>query len=974
MFPGEPRLQKKLRTTLCRGKTQDWPLVDGTDLDDLVSDVHAWLLENDPGPGGPGASSADEHPYLQVLCRYIITSYGFRAENNGIRNVILYPRWSRFRSENLLRLLDRDPPSRFEPRRFGTIPPLAAARQDRPVDARLNATLAEGGAAIQILSGMSGVGKTQIAAACALKQWADRKVDLLVWVNAGSRDAIIAAFGQAAAEVCGADPAGGEHAAQRFLAWLDRPDTPRWLIVLDDLTAQDDLIGLWPPANRNGRTVITTRRRDAALDGAGRARTDVGMFSPEEAADFLGGRLRHDSRRLEGAAALAEDLGHLPLALAQAAAYILDMPSLNCEAYRERLADRTTKLADLSPRAIPDDYRRSAAAALSLAVERADPDYPNGMPTRLLELASMVEPNGIPTGFYLHQAASRYFQTTTSSTGLSPRTAIANETEAVLSRLHRLSLLNWDGETVDVHSLVQRIVRDWFSPERHRRMAVVAADCLELSWQRLDLSAAVGAVLRASAARLRAEHDELLFEGGMHPLLMRIGISLGKWGRTGEAAAYFEALTALGEARLGRDDPDTLAAQVSHGSVLSEAHDFSGAVRVFDGLLERMVRVHGPTDIRTLWHRADLARLSGQMGFPDRAVEQYTSIVADAEDVLGAADAQVLKFKAELVGLRESAGAAADAAMTEDVRVEFERRSAESETAFSLRSSSANRLGADDPSAAVAALESLLSDMEDVFAPEYPNLFRVRSNLARWRGEAGDPARAAAELEVLVDDMDRALGAGHAQTIRVLVNLVIQRAEADDVEGAAAAFERFAADTEHAFGPMDVRTFSLLRVLFSRQGRARDRIAVAMLLGRWRFVVSRTPAPSDSEDGTRRSECVAVIRQGERRREISVGPLPVAYHDAMTDVLGRELAMRTSYRETMRGTSREGLEGFLALTRSGEDVTPESLQRLLRPDPDTARSVFEEFSGLVRRIAPELRRIAETAAVAGVPPRASGRD
>jgi hypothetical protein len=58
--------------------------------------------------------------------------------------------------------------------------------------------------------------------------------------------------------------AGVERDAARFLAWLRGIDR-RWLIVLDDLETPQDLDHLWPPSTRTGRTIVTTRRGDAAL-------------------------------------------------------------------------------------------------------------------------------------------------------------------------------------------------------------------------------------------------------------------------------------------------------------------------------------------------------------------------------------------------------------------------------------------------------------------------------------------------------------------------------------------------------------------------------------------------------------------------------------------------------------------------------------------------------------------------------------
>jgi len=116
----------------------------------------------------------------------------------------------------------------------------------------------------QVVAGLGGVGKTQLALGLAHRWWQQRRVDLLVWVAATSRTAVLTRYAQTAADVTGIedpdpDPDPGD-GAQRFLAWLTRTNR-RWLIVLDDLTDPADLQGLWPPVTAAGRTVVTTRRR-----------------------------------------------------------------------------------------------------------------------------------------------------------------------------------------------------------------------------------------------------------------------------------------------------------------------------------------------------------------------------------------------------------------------------------------------------------------------------------------------------------------------------------------------------------------------------------------------------------------------------------------------------------------------------------------------------------------------------------------
>jgi hypothetical protein len=84
---------------------------------------------------------------------------------------------------------------------------------------------------------------------------------------------------------------------------------------------------------------------------------------------------------------LAIDLGHLPLALAQATAYILDL-ALNCASYRVRLHNRRHRLADLIPdtASLPDERQATVSATWSMSIERANRLRPVGLARPLLEV------------------------------------------------------------------------------------------------------------------------------------------------------------------------------------------------------------------------------------------------------------------------------------------------------------------------------------------------------------------------------------------------------------------------------------------------------------------------------------------------------------------------------------------------------------------------------------------------------------
>ncbi|MFE7475746.1 NB-ARC domain-containing protein, partial [Streptomyces sp. NPDC057575] len=463
------------------------------------------------------------------------------------------------------------------PHQVGVLPPRAQSFQHRTEADQLRAAVDGGGTAVlaQVLTGTGGVGKTQLAADYARTAWDGGEVDVLVWISASSRSAITAGYAQAGVEVLAADPGDPEQAAEAFLAWLEPKagQKPcRWLVVLDDVADPADIRGWWPPASRHGRALVTTRRREAALTGAGRRRVTLGLFTPQEAVAYVTAVLAaHDRHEpTDQINHLAADLGHLPLALAQAAAYLIDT-DLTCASYRGLLANRIRRLADLLPEsgALPDDQSATLAATWSLSIERANQIRPVGLARPMLQLAAMLDPNGIPAAVLTSQPALVHLtghRAPIGTGGIHPPARVSAEDAALALRaLHRLSLIDHTPDTphqaVRVHQLIQRATRDTLTPDQHDRLARTAADTLTTAWPAIERDAALAQALRANTDVLTRTAEDALYRPDPHDVLFRIGKSLGQAGQAAAAAAHSHRLAETTGHRLGPDHPDTLAAR-----------------------------------------------------------------------------------------------------------------------------------------------------------------------------------------------------------------------------------------------------------------------------------------------------------------------------------------------------------------------------------------------------------------------------
>ncbi|WP_433920754.1 tetratricopeptide repeat protein [Streptomyces canus] len=665
------------------------------------------------------------------------------------------------------------------PHQVGVIPSRAGSFQNRAEATRLSAVLVGDGTspvscagralAGGVLAGMGGVGKTQLAADYARSAWQAGDLDVLVWTTASNATEAASGYVQAGIELLGAE---ASQAAGAFLAYLEpgphaRP--LRWLVVLDDVADPADLTGLWPPASPYGRTLVTTRRKDAALTNEYRRLIQVGLFTQDESLAYLTTALATRNRVEPDAqlAALADELGHLPLALSQAAAYLIDT-GINCTAYRALLADRATKLTDASPEALPDGQVHTAAAAWEVSVERANDLKPAGLARPLLQIAALLDSNGIPDTVLTSPPTLSYLSK------FSGRDQVTlDQARRAIRALYRLSLIDHTPtapqQAVRVHQLIQRTVRETLTPDQHEQITRTAADALLAVWPAIENDTALAQALRANTVALTAHAGSALLLPAMHYVLLQVGNSFGRAGQTTTAREYFARLTRTTTLQLGQDDPSTLSARSSLAWWRGEAGDPVGAAAALTELLDDSTRVLGPDNPDTLAIRYTLAHWRGEAGDPVGAAAALTELLDDSTRVLGPDNPHTLGTQSYLAHWRGEAGdpAGAAAAYAQVLKDRVRVLGPDHPDTIGTRSNLANWQGqAGDPAGAATAYAQLLKDRVRVLGPDHPDTIGIRYSLAHWRREAaGDPADAGTELSALLDDCMRVLGPAHPHTL-----------------------------------------------------------------------------------------------------------------------------------------------------------------------------------------------------------------
>jgi hypothetical protein len=660
-----------------------------------------------------------------------------------------------------------------KPVRLADPPPLLAGRDE--LLAELDTRLSGGGSGPRTvaLCGLAGAGKTSVALAYAKRHLAEVGV---AWQFAAEDPAVLAAgFGELAAQLGVRDVVDKRDPVTSVNGVL-AAFPAGWLLVFDNVLDRASVQEFLPPAG-DGRVLITTQNQNWPHGQA----LDVPVLNCEVSADFLVRRTGDPDRH--AAADLAGELGGLPLALEQAAAYI----QATGDSLAGYLALFRQRRIDLLHRGEPTEYGKTVATTWALAFGRLEESALGAV--GLLRLLACCAPDAVPLRLLLRPRPGLAGE-------LSPRLAAAllplleDELAAgdAIAALRRYSLIGPPaGGVVSLHRLVQAVTIDQTPGDLAGQWRQAAAALIEAaipadtdppeSWP------VCAALLPHARVALADDSDGVA----------RIANYVG-WSGSYAAARDLERRIADAVERvLGAEHPDTLRVRVDLAFWTGQAGDFAGARDQYAALLPACERVLGAEHPDTLKVRVDLATWAGWAGDPVAARDLLAGLLPVRERVLGPEHPDTLTTRAYLASLTGAAGAPA-AARDQFARLLPVRERVlgpEHPHTLAARQELARWTGqAGDPVAARDQFAALLPARERASGPEHPATLEARGDLARWTGQAGDPAAARDQLAALLPVGERVLGAEHRDTLDVRRNLAWWTGEMGDL---AAARDQYAA-------------------------------------------------------------------------------------------------------------------------------------------------------------------------------------
>jgi tetratricopeptide (TPR) repeat protein len=601
-------------------------------------------------------------------------------------------------------------------------------------------------------------GKTQIAAAFAEMLWHSGGIELVVWIQATSRDSVLSGYAAATAAVTGRDQASSsESVASQFLSWLG--ETKRsWLVVLDDLVGTANLDGLWPtgPAGR----VLVTSAGAAAIPSGIRV-VPVGAFSLREAVSYLSERLSDDPDKRHGAIELAQDLGLEPAALAQASAMIASSP-LSCREYRAQFVQRREQLAE-SPSALPS----AAAVTWTFSLGRAGQLAPDGSAQWVLALAALLDGHAIPQSVLVAPAADDFLA------GGSDVPPGSQRAGAALAALQRVGLLTVEQvtapPTIRISPVLQGALQAAMPESMRDQAATAVADALLQAWPEPELPGWPASGLRSCVATLRRITGDLLWDGGCHPVLVRAGDSLDRARLTEPAVDHWFDLASTAGRVLGGGHPDTILASERLAEAYLATGSADDAIPWFQWILDSLTDKLGPDhrDVIEARRRLGHALVAAQQA--PVAITVLERTVHQFERVCGPGHADTHGARHELAAAYLAAGQHAGAInLYRRTLADRERALGDlhAETITTRHGLADSYLASGRAKEAVAVYRRVVSDRERVLGPDHLDTLGARSNLGAAYQATGKTAAAELACEQAWAGYERVLGPRHPDTLR----------------------------------------------------------------------------------------------------------------------------------------------------------------------------------------------------------------
>ncbi|MCX0246012.1 FxSxx-COOH system tetratricopeptide repeat protein [Streptomyces drozdowiczii] len=640
------------------------------------------------------------------------------------------------------------------------------------------------GAGVVTLHGMSGVGKTQLAAEYVYRFGSE--YDVVWWVQADRR----ALYRQKLAEL--APELGlstGPEYGERLRAVRDslRRGDPHshWLLILDGADEPDQIWDLVPTGP--GHVLITSRNPEWSEHNSNLV--EVPVYRRDESVAFI----RRRAPRLTPAEAdqLAEALEDLPLLLDQTAGWLNDS-DLSVEEYIELLEGGI----DQDVVKVSADFPLAFQTAWSILLNKLRDTVPESVD--LLRLCSFFAPGSIPVRLLKEMPPGDLPEQVS---GLMSDPLLWNR---AINQLRQYSVVRLEshesvvdaasaGESIYMHRMVHQIVGHDMSEENRQefidvvRRALAAADPGRPTDTRLwPAYAEITPHLKwADVLKSTDPAVQTLVLNCLRYMYLsgeyRAGIKLGE-----------RALAAWREL-FGEDHPRIWELSYHYANLLRSVGDYAATEAIERAAVEHLRAKRGTHELEHLRAATGLAADLRGLGRYDEALEISSWVLAGYQELLGEQDSRTLNAQNNLATTLRLLGRYAEALELNGLTLDARRQLLRQRHAWTLYSeinyaTDLRLLGRYNEAFSLQNQSAQVH--RRVLGPDNPQTLRAEHNLALCHYRNGERTRAAELFTRVLERCERALGESDPLTMMFAASQSFFAREHGDIDQARAISEK----------------------------------------------------------------------------------------------------------------------------------------------------------------------------------------
>ena len=490
---------------------------------------------------------------------------------------------------------------------------------------------------VQAISGLGGVGKTQTAVEYCYRHYHDNQdYQFVFWIRSETEQELKSdLFDVARLLKLPFDESAPDTALPPLLQWFESSDG--WLLVFDNADTPD-LVAPYLPRNNRGHVLITSRAQ--MFDSLGMARPlEMPPLSTEEAVAFLiarTGKEKASDDETDAARELSDELGGLPLALEQAAAYILQL-RMPLRRYLELYRTQGVPLIE-KKHPVAADYHREADVPPSVATtwllnfEQVKKNSPAA--ADLLTVSSFLAPDEIPIRL-IAQGAENLGENLSGAVGSGgDGEQVAGE---LIAELAQFSLAGFDpnGASFSVHRLVQRVARDQLDGPRRDEWLERCVEAINAAFPSVEFQAwewcerIVPQILQFAAHLADGE----FVSGSAGRMCNQAAYYLSDRAQYAEAEPLYRQALEIGRATIGERHPNYAIRLNNLAGLYREQGKLGEAEPLYHQALEIGREALGerhPDNANWLNNLAELYREQGKLGEAEPLYRQALEITREA--------------------------------------------------------------------------------------------------------------------------------------------------------------------------------------------------------------------------------------------------------------------------------------------------------------------------------------------------------